>query len=87
MKNHRQRMKIRLGTRTGKKNPRRKVQMAHEHETVFGVQRPIRQFWSAERHSKRAEFPYFGLWPNGLRVTINTHFSIFSQKDVFRFTS
>ena len=87
MKNHRQMMKIRLGTRTGKKNPRRGVQMALEQKRVFGVQRPIWKFWSAERHSKRAEFPYFGLWPNGLRVTINTHFSIFSQKDVFRFTS
>ena len=73
-------MKIRLGTRTGKKNPRRGVQMAPEHERVFGVQRPIRQFWSAEWHSKRAEFPYFGLWPNGLRVMIRHNFFDFFAK-------
>ena len=54
--------------------------MAPEHERVFGVQRPIRQFWSAERHSKRAEFPYFGLWPTGLRVTIRHLFRFFRKR-------
>ena len=46
-------------------------------ERVFGVQRPIWYFWSAEwhfwsveRHSKRAEFSLVGLWPNGLQVMI-----------------
>ena len=54
--------------------------MAPEHERVFGVQRPIRQFWSAERHSKRVEFPYFGLWPNGLQMTIrHTFFDFFAK--------
>ena len=44
--------------------------MAPKHERAFCVQEPIRHFWSAERQSKRAEFSPFGLWPNGLRVTI-----------------
>ena len=43
------------------KNPKRGVQMAPEHERVFEVQREIWHFWSAERHSKRAKFPPFGL--------------------------
>ena len=48
------------------KNPRRRVQMAPEHESAFRAIGPIRHFWSAEWHSKRAEFPLCGLWPNGL---------------------
>ena len=44
--------------------------MAPEHEIAFSLQEPIRHFWSAERHSKRTEFPLVGLWPNGLRVMI-----------------
>ena len=52
--------------------------MAPVHERVFGVQEPIQHFWSAEWHSKRAEFPPFVLWPNGLRVTIrHTLFDLF----------
>ena len=39
------------------KNPRRGVQKAPEHESAFGAIGPIRDFWSAERHSKRVEFP------------------------------
>ena len=31
--------------------------MAPEHESAFGAIGPIRHFWSAERHSKRVEFP------------------------------
>ena len=62
------------------KNPRRGVQMAPEHERVFGAQRPIRHFWSAKRHSKRAEFSFVGLWPNGLWVTIkHTLFDLFAK--------
>ena len=57
MKNHRRMMKTRLGTRIGQKNHRRGVQMALEHESAFGVIGPIRHFWSAERHSKKAKFP------------------------------
>ena len=52
------------------KNPRKRVQPALEHERVFGVQRTIRHFWGAKRHSKRAEFSPCGLLPNSLRVTI-----------------
>ena len=52
--------------------------MAPEHERVFGAIGPIRHFWSAKRHSKRAEFSCDGLWPNGLRVTIrHTLFDLF----------
>ena len=86
-KNHRQRMKTRLGARTYQKKPRREVQTAPEHEKVFGVQEPIWHFRSAERHSKRAEFPPFGLGPNGLWVMIRHTHLIFSQKDAFGFTS
>ena len=31
--------------------------MALEHERVFRAIGPIQHFWSAKRHSKRAEFP------------------------------
>ena len=69
------------------KNPKIEVQTAPEHERVFGVQRPIRHFWSVKGHSKRAEFPCFGLWPNGLWVTIrHTLFDVF-VKDATGFTS
>ena len=62
------------------KNPRIEVQTAPEHERVFGVQRPIRHFWSAVQHSKRAEFSIVGLWPNGLRVMIMyTLFDLFAK--------
>ena len=55
------------------KNPRRGVQMAPEHERVFGAQRPI-------RHSKRAEFSFVRLWPNSLRMTIrHTIFNLFAK--------
>ena len=54
--------------------------MAPEHESVFGLKEPIRHFWSAERHSKSAEFPCFGFWPNDLRVTImHTLFNLFAK--------
>ena len=62
------------------KNTRRRVQNALEHGITFGVQEPIQQFWSAERHFKRAEFPPFGLWPNGIRVTIrHTLFNLLTK--------
>ena len=80
MKNHTWRMKMRLGTRTGQKNPRRGVQTAHKHKSAFGAIGPIRHFWSAKRHSKRAKFLWCGLWPNGLRVTImHTLFNFFTK--------
>ena len=44
--------------------------MIPKHESAFGAIGPIWHFWSAERHSKRAKFPWCGLWPNGLWVTI-----------------
>ena len=54
--------------------------MALEHESAFGLQEPIRHIWSAERHSKSAELPSCGLWPNGLRVMIShTLFNIFAK--------
>ena len=54
--------------------------MAPEHERVFGVQREIWHFWSAERHFKRAEFSPCGLWPNGLQVMIrHTLFDLFAK--------
>ena len=69
-----------LGTRTGQKNPRRGVQTAPKHERVFGAIGPIRHFWSAEWHSKRAEISCDGLWPNGLQVTIRyTLFNLFAK--------
>ena len=73
-------MKTRLGARTNKKNLRKGVQMAPEHEKVFSVQEPIWHFWSVEQHSKRAEFSSFGLWPNSLWVTIkHTIFDLFAK--------
>ena len=54
--------------------------MAPEHESAFGAIGPIQHFWSAERHSKRAEFPLCGLWPNGHRVKImHTLFDLFTK--------
>ena len=54
--------------------------MAPEHERAFGIEEPIRHIWSAKWHSKRAEFPSFELWPNGLRVTIrHTFFNFFAK--------
>ena len=62
------------------KNPRREVLIALKHKRVFGVQRAIRHFWSAERHSKRAKFSPSGLWPNGLWVMIrHTLFNRFAK--------
>ena len=62
------------------KNPRRRDQIAPKHESEFGLQEPIRHFWSAKRHFKRAKFPLVGLWPNGLRVTImHTLFNLFAK--------
>ena len=56
------------------------VQTALEHERVFGVQRPIRHFWSAEWHSKRAELSFVVHWPNGLQVMImHTLFDLFAK--------
>ena len=73
-------MKTRLGAGTRTKNPRRRVQNAPEHRRTFGVQEPIRHFWSVERHFNRAEFPPFGPWPNALRVTIrHTLFDLFAE--------
>ena len=47
--------------------------MAPEHESAFGLQEPI-------RHSKSAELPSCGLWPNGLWVTIrHTFFDLFAE--------
>ena len=64
---------MRLGIRIGQKNPRKRVQLALKHESAFGIQGPIRHFWSAER-------PSCGLWPNGLWVTItHTIFDIFTK--------
>ena len=81
MKNHRRRMKTRLGTKTGQKNPRKGVQTAPKRKSTFIAIRQIRHFWSAEWHSKRAEFPCFGLWPNGLWVTIrHTLFDLFVKR-------
>ena len=67
------------------KNPRRGVQTAPEHESAFGAIGPIRHFWSAKQHSKRAKFSCDVLWPNSLLVTIGTPFSTFLQKDASRF--
>ena len=54
--------------------------MASEHGSAFGIQEPIRHFWSAKRHSNTAEFPLVGLWPNGLWVTImHTLFNLFAK--------
>ena len=62
------------------KNPKRGVQTAPEHKRAFNVQEPIRHFWSAERYSKRAKFPPFRLWPNGLSVMIkHTIFDLFAK--------
>ena len=62
------------------KNPIRRVQNAPEHGRVFGVQEPIRHFWSAKRHFKRAELASFGLWPNSLWVMIrHTLFNLFTK--------
>ena len=47
--------------------------MEPEHESAFGLQEPI-------RHSKSAEFPCFGFWPNIHWVTImQTLFDLFAK--------
>ena len=62
------------------RNPRRRVQMAPEHRSALNLQEPIRHIWSAKRHSKSAELPSCGLWPNSLQVTImHTLFDIFAK--------
>ena len=77
LKKPEQRMKTRLGTRTGQKTLEEE---SKRHPNAFRVQEPIRHFWSAERHSKRAEFPLCGLWPNGLLVTMrHTLFDLFTK--------
>ena len=54
--------------------------MAPEHESGFSLHEPIWHFWSAERHSKMAEFLLVVLWPNGLQVTIrHTIFNLFAK--------
>ena len=54
--------------------------MALKHESAFGLQEPIWHFWSAEWHSKSAEFPCFGFWPNDFQVTImHTFFDLFAK--------
>ena len=56
------------------------IQNTPKYGSTFGVQEPIQHFWSAERLSKMAKFPPFGLWPNGLRVTIrHTFFDLFAK--------
>ena len=62
------------------KNPKRRVQMAPEHGSAFGIQEPIRHFWSAKRHFKSAKLPSCGIWPNSLLVTIrHTLFNLFAK--------
>ena len=62
------------------RNPRRRVQMAPEHRSALSLQEPIRHIWSTKQHSKSAELPSCGLWPNGLQVTImHTFFDIFAK--------
>ena len=86
-KNHRQRMKTCLCTRTSQKtlegeskwHLNAKVHSASKSQFgTFGVLNDT--FWSAEHHSKSAELPSCGLWPNGLRVTImHTIFDLFTK--------
>ena len=73
-------MKIRLGARSSQKtlegesktHPNTVVRLVSKSQ--FGT------FGVLEWHSKRAEFPPFGLWPNGLRVTIrHTLFDLFAK--------
>ena len=79
-KNQWLRMKTRLCARIRSKNPKRRVQNAPKYERMFSVQEPIRHFWSAKRHFKRAEFPPFGLWPNALWVMIrHTLFDLYAK--------
>ena len=66
------------------KNPKKRDQMAPENESVFGLQEPIRHFWSAERHIWSAELPSCGLWPNGLRVAIRHTIFYLSAKGCVR---
>ena len=62
------------------RNPRRRVQMAPEHRSALSLQEPIWHIWSTKQHSKSAELPSCGLWPNGLQVTImHTLFDIFAK--------
>ena len=76
MKNHRRRMKTRLGTRTGqktlkeesKRHPNTKERL--ESKSQFGTLGV----------SNGAKFPCIGLWPNGLQVTImHTLFDLFAK--------
>ena len=84
-------MKTCLDTRTSQKTLEGESEW-HPNTEVSGIQEPIQQFWRAERHFwsaewhfKSAEFTSFGLWPNGLGVTIRHTFFTFSQKDVSEF--
>ena len=62
-KNHRLRMKTRLGVRTGSKTLERESKTHPNTKVCSASKSTIRHFWSAE-------FSPFGLWPNSLRVTI-----------------
>ena len=65
-------MKTCLGTRTDQKTLEGDTKWP-KHESTFGLQEPI---W----HSKSAELPSCGLWPNGLQVMImHTIFNLFAK--------
>ena len=78
MKNHRWRMKTRLGTRTGQKTLEEESKRHPNMKKCLVSKGQFSTF--GERHSKRAEFSFVGLWPKGLRVTImHTLFDIFAK--------
>ena len=56
-------MKTRLDAGTGSKNLKRRVQNAPEHGRTFGVQEPIRHFWSVKGTLKGSNFPILGFGP------------------------
>ena len=79
VKNHRRRMKTRLGTRSGQKTLKKSPNSTRTRKCIRS-HRANSALLSAKRHSKRAEFPWCGLWPNGLRVIImHTFFDLFAK--------
>ena len=72
MKNHKQMMKTRLGTRTGQKTL---GEESKRHSNMKECSESKGQFGTL-----KAEFSPCGLWPNGLQVTImHTLFDLFAK--------
>ena len=81
IKNHRLRMKTRLGARTRLKNPRNWVQKALEHERTFNIQEHYSALLECRSLAlQKCQIGSFWVWPNFLWVIIrHTLFDIFAE--------